>query len=50
MSSMAVLASFGVLLAGTMVIALIADLFLLPVLVLWLKPFGAEMPRDATEA
>lgn len=42
MSSMATMSSFGVLLAFTMIAALLADLFLLPVLVLWLKPFGAE--------
>lgn len=41
-SSMAVLASFGALLAVTMIAALIADLFLLPALVLWLRPFGPE--------
>jgi hypothetical protein len=40
---MAVLTSFGVLIAATMVAALIADLLLLPALVLWLlRPFGPE--------
>ena len=47
MSSMAVLASFGVLLAGTIIVALIADLFLLPVLVLMFKPFGPEQSQQA---
>lgn len=42
MSSMATMSSFGVLLSFTMIAALLADLFLLPVLVLWLKPFGPE--------
>lgn len=42
LSSMATMASFGILLSFTMVAALLADLFLLPVLVLWLKPFGPE--------
>lgn len=41
-SSMQILADFGVLLALTMVAALMADLFLLPALVLVLKPFGPE--------
>lgn len=41
-SDMAVLADFGTLLAITMVAALVADLFLLPCLVLLLKPFGPE--------
>ncbi len=50
-SSMAVLSSFGALLAATMVAALVADLFLLPALVLWLRPFGPErMPGGAVEA
>lgn len=44
LSSMATMASFGILLSFTMVAALLADLFLLPVLVLWLKPFGPERP------
>ena len=30
---------FGVLTALTMVVALLADLFLLPVLILWLRPW-----------
>lgn len=41
-SSMAVLSNFGILLSVTMVAALIGDLFLLPALVLLLKPFGEE--------
>ena len=41
-SEMSVLASFGILLACTIGVALIADLFLLPALVLAFKPFGPE--------
>ncbi len=41
-SDMAILADFGILLSATMVSALVADLFLLPCLVLVLKPFGPE--------
>ena len=41
-SDMEVLASFGILLSITIVSALLADLFLLPALVLVLKPFGKE--------
>ena len=41
-SDMAVLANFGILLSTTMFAALFADLFLLPSLVLVLKPFGPE--------
>jgi predicted RND superfamily exporter protein len=41
-SDMAVLASFGILLSVTIIAALIADLFLMPVLLLKLKPFGPE--------
>ena len=48
LSSMAVLASFGVLLAGTIIVALITDLFLLPVLVIVLKPFGPERSEVAS--
>ena len=39
-SKMAVLSSFGVLLAMTIITALVADLFLMPVLILVFKPFG----------
>lgn len=42
-SQMAVLASFGILLASTIVMALIADIFLLPALVLVFKPFGPQV-------
>jgi predicted RND superfamily exporter protein len=41
-SDMAVLAGFGILLSVTVVTALLADLFLLPALLLVFKPFGAE--------
>jgi predicted RND superfamily exporter protein len=41
-SVMEVLSSFGVLLAITMITALLADLFLLPALVMVLRPFGPE--------
>jgi predicted RND superfamily exporter protein len=45
-SEMAILASFGILLSITVVTALLADLFLLPALVLVLKPFGKERERS----
>jgi uncharacterized protein len=38
-------AYFGILLAAALTTAMIADLFLLPPLVLWLKPFGPEESR-----
>lgn len=41
-SSLAIVASFGFLLSLTIGTALIADLLLLPALILLLKPFGAE--------
>ncbi|MFT4563310.1 MAG: putative RND superfamily exporter protein [Gammaproteobacteria bacterium] len=41
-SDMAVLSSFGILLAASVFVALIADLFLLPALILRFKPFGPE--------
>ena len=41
-SDMEVLASFGILLSMTIISALLADLFLLPALVLTFRPFGAE--------
>lgn len=47
LSGMAVMASFGVLLALAIVAALLADLFLLPVLVLKLRPFGPEFKTAA---
>ena len=36
--------SFGVLLAGVIAMALVADFLLMPALILWLKPFGPEEP------
>jgi len=41
-SEMAVMASFGILLGFTISVALIADLFLLPAILMTFKPFGAE--------
>ncbi|NNC54083.1 MAG: MMPL family transporter [Pseudomonadales bacterium] len=41
-SSTTILASFGALLAAAIGIALLADLFLMPVLLMKLKPFGDE--------
>ncbi len=35
-------ALYGVLLSGSLVVALVADFFLMPALVLWLRPFGPE--------
>jgi predicted RND superfamily exporter protein len=34
--------SFGILLAGVIAAALVADFLLMPALILWLKPFGPE--------
>jgi predicted RND superfamily exporter protein len=34
--------SFGILLAGVIATALVADFLLMPALILWLKPFGPE--------
>lgn len=49
LSSTNMLASFGVLLGGTIVVALAADLVLMPVLLLKLKPFGPEFnPQENT--
>ena len=45
-SDMAVLASFGVLLSITIFAALLADLFLMPVLLIKLKPFGPERTAE----
>ncbi len=45
-SDMAMLSNFGILLSATMVAALVADLFLLPCLVLLLKPFGPERAAE----
>lgn len=42
LSDTTVFASFGILLAATIFTALIADLFLLPVLLMIFKPFGEE--------
>jgi hypothetical protein len=42
-------AFYGILLAASLTTALIADLFLLPPLVLWLKPFGPEQERKTAE-
>ncbi|WP_028313425.1 efflux RND transporter permease subunit [Desulfatibacillum aliphaticivorans] len=41
-SEMASLAAFGILVAATVLTALLADFFLLPALVLLVKPFGPE--------
>jgi predicted RND superfamily exporter protein len=40
-------AYYGVLLAASLTTALVADLFLLPPLVLWIEPFGPEQERDS---
>ncbi|UCF48672.1 MAG: MMPL family transporter [Myxococcales bacterium] len=37
--------SFGILLAGVIAAALVADFLLMPALILWLKPFGPEKDR-----
>jgi predicted RND superfamily exporter protein len=46
-SSLASQAVFGVLLASTILLALIADFLLMPALVMMLKPFGPEAPDAA---
>ena len=45
-SEMASLASFGILVATTVGVALLADFFLLPALVLLVKPFGPEFDPE----
>ena len=40
---------FGILLAGTIVVALLADFLLMPALVLTFHPFGPEGAREASE-
>ena len=47
-SDLAVLASFGLLLSGAVLAALIADLFLLPVLIMIFQPFGPEKAATRT--
>lgn len=47
-SDMAVMASFCILLGITISVALIADLFLLPAILMTFKPFGAEQRAPAT--
>jgi uncharacterized protein len=47
-SSLAIIASFGFLLTLTIAAAAVCDLLLMPGLLLWLKPFGAER-ADARE-
>ena len=42
LSNTTILASFGLLLGGTIAAALLADLFLMPVLIMTVKPFGDE--------
>ena len=43
---------FGILLSSTIVLALIADFFVMPILIFWFKPFGPEkrvsVPASAT--
>ncbi|MGQ0618769.1 MAG: efflux RND transporter permease subunit [Panacagrimonas sp.] len=41
-SSLAIVASFGTLLAFTIGMAVVADLLLMPALLIWLKPLGPE--------
>ncbi|MBT8342194.1 MAG: MMPL family transporter [Desulfatitalea sp.] len=51
LSELAILASFGILLAITITTALIADLFLMPVLILRFQPFGKEFtPQHSASA
>lgn len=50
LSQMAILASFGTLLSLIMVTALVADLFLLPVLICTFKPFGPEKGLNASHS
>lgn len=46
-SSMAIVASFGTLLMFTITMAMVADLLLMPSLLLWLKPLGPERATAA---
>jgi hypothetical protein len=48
-SSLASQATYGLLLAATIVTALIADFLLMPALVLGFRPFGPEGHRTAVE-
>jgi predicted RND superfamily exporter protein len=48
LASLVPAAHFGILVAFTMLTALLADLVLIPVLILWLKPWGSG-PKDAHE-
>ena len=49
LSELAVMANFGLILAGTITLALVADLFLLPVLISRFKAFGPEDTAAARE-
>ena len=49
LSELAVMANFGLILAGTITLALVADLFLLPVLISRFKAFGPENTAAARE-
>lgn len=44
-----VMASFGILLSTAITTALLSDLFLMPAIILWLKPFGAEFVPEASQ-
>ena len=47
-SAMSAQVWFGILLASAILLALVMDIFVMPVLILWLKPFGPEMPEVDT--
>lgn len=49
-SDTTVLASFGLLLGGTILVALLADLFLMPVLLMKAKAFGEEFEPESMPA
>ena len=39
---------FGILLSGAILLALIMDIFVMPILIIWLKPFGPEVANVDT--
>ncbi|MBA57105.1 MAG: RND transporter [Pseudomonadales bacterium] len=47
-SAMSAQVWFGILLSSAILLALVMDIFVMPVLIMWLKPFGPEMPEFDT--
>ena len=50
LSNTYMLSNFGLLLAGTITTALLADLFMMPVLLMKLKPFGPEFTPQSSQS